>query len=74
MAASIGKCTRNTDGAERIEAIKVDVVKKPAGDDRKLKVLVHQQDEGWKGWTDEGYATGTDGMGIRLEAIKMVLQ
>ena len=63
-----------TGQAERIEAIKVDVVKKPDGDDRKLKLLVHQQDIGWKGWIDEGYATGTDGMGIRLEAVRMVLE
>lgn len=56
--------------AERIEAIKIDVVEKPAGAG-KLKFMVHQENQGWKGWTDEGYASGTDGMGLRLEAIKI---
>ena len=60
--------------SKRIEAFMARVIKRPAGDKRKLYYRVHQQDVGWKAWTPENYATGTDGMGIRLEALQMKLQ
>lgn len=58
---------------QRVEDIIVGVSKRPEGDTRQLRFQVHQQDAGWKSWTKEGYASGTDGMGLRLEAIRMVI-
>ena len=58
----------------RIEMVKVDVIKRPANDKRRLKFRVHEQNTGWKGWTAEGYASGTDGLGRRLEAVQIVIE
>lgn len=55
----------------RIEMIIVRVVKRPAGDNRRLWFRVHQQNVGWKGWTEEGFATGSDAEAMRLEALQM---
>lgn len=55
----------------RIEAVIIEVDKRPANDKRKLQFQVHQSYHGWKPWTDEGYCSGTDDMGIQLEAIRM---
>ena len=63
-----------TGEALRIEDVIIEVKKRPAGDNRKLYFRVHQQDVGWKAWTEEGNASGTEGMGIRLEAIQMKIQ
>ena len=60
-----------TGKSKRIEDIIIRVTNRPANDKRKLYFRVHQQDYGWKAWTEEGFASGTDGMGIRLEAIQM---
>ena len=60
--------------AKRIEAVMIKVLKRPEGDKRKLWFRVHQQNVGWKAWTQEGYSSGTDGMGIRLEAIQMKIE
>ena len=57
----------------RIEDIIIGVSKRPAGDTRHLEFCVHQQDVGWKAWTREGNASGTDGMALRLEAIRIRL-
>lgn len=57
-----------------IECVMLGVSKRPEGDKRRLRFRVHQQDKGWKGWTLEGFASGTDGMGLRLEAIEMVIK
>ena len=61
----------------RIEDVIIGVSKRPAGDTRKLRFCVHQQDYaesgGWKAWTEEGNASCTDGMSIRLEAIRIVI-
>lgn len=57
----------------RIEDVIIGVSKRPAEDTRHLEFRVHQQDTGWKAWTREGNASGTDGMAIRLEAIQMRL-
>jgi len=57
-----------------VECIMIEVKEKPAGDNRKLYFKVHQENAGWKGWTPEGFASGTDGMGLRLEAIQMKIQ
>lgn len=58
----------------RIEMIAIEVLKRPANDKRKLKFRVHEQNVGWKAWTSEGYASGTDGLGRRLEAIQIVIE
>ena len=60
--------------AQAIEDVSIRVTKRPKGDKRRLKFRVHQAGKGWKAWTLEGNASGTDGMGIQLEAIQMVLQ
>ena len=62
------------DEARRIESIIVRVTKRPDGDSRKLWFRVHQQGIGWKSWTQEGYASGTDGMALRLEAFQMKIE
>ena len=62
-----------TGESRRIEDIIIGVSKRPRGDARHLEFRVHQQDVGWKAWTEEGYASGTDGMSIRLEAVQMRL-
>jgi len=59
--------------SKRIEDLIVEVTKRPAGDKRKLYFQVHQAGWGWKSWTLEGYASGSDGMGVQLEAIRMKL-
>lgn len=60
--------------AQAIEDVSVRVLKRPKGDKRKLKFRVHQSGLGWKAWTTEGNTSGTDGMGIQLEAIRMVIK
>lgn len=59
--------------SQRIEDLIVEVTKRPEGDKRKLYFQVHQGGWGWKSWTLEGYASGTDGMGVQLEALRMKL-
>lgn len=66
IIGSVGK-------SQRIEDLIVEVAKRPEGDKRKLYFQVHQGGAGWKSWTEEGYASGTDGMGVQLEAIRMKL-
>lgn len=58
----------------RIEALIIEVAKRPAGDTRKLWFRVHQQNYGWKGWTQEGFCSGTDGESIRLEAVQIEIE
>lgn len=58
----------------RMEDLIIEVVKRPEGDNRKLYFMVHQEIVGWKGWTEEGFASGTDGMGQRLEAIRIKIE
>lgn len=58
----------------RIEMLEIDVTKRPEGDTRKLKFRVHQEYVGWKAWTDEGYASGSDGLSARLEAVQIVIE
>jgi uncharacterized protein YjdB len=50
------------------------VVERPIGDTRKLRFRVHEQNAGWKAWTDEGFASGTDGLARRLEAVQFVIE
>ena len=59
-----------TGQAKRLEMLSFEVVKSPAGFGN-FDFRAHQQDVGWKGWTPSGYATGTDGQAIRLEALQM---
>lgn len=59
---------------QRIEMLEIDVTKRPAGDKRKLRFRVHQEYVGWKAWTDEGYASGSDGLYARLEAVQIVIE
>ena len=60
--------------SRRIEMLEIDVKKRPEGDNRKLRFRVHQEYVGWKAWTDEGYASGSDGLSTRLEAVQMVIE
>jgi len=55
-----------------IENLMLDAVA-PNVDTRKLHYQVHQENVGWKGVTPEGFASGTDGMGLRLEAVRVWL-
>ena len=66
-----GTVIGTTGKGNAIEMLSFEVVSKP--DNRRLKFCVHQQDNGWKGWTLDGFATGTDGMGLRLEAVKIAI-
>lgn len=59
--------------SQAIECLIVEVTKRPDGDKRKLKFKVHQANVGWHEWTDESYASGSEGMGVQLEAIRMAL-
>ena len=73
--SSVGDPIIGTIGeSKRIEAIIIRVLERPAGDNRKLWFRVHQQNYGWKAWTQEGFASGSDGESLRLEAIQMKLQ
>ena len=58
----------------RLEALIIRVLERPANDNRKLYFRVHQQNVGWKGWTEEGYCSGSDAEAMRLEAIQMKIQ
>lgn len=63
-----------TGQALRIEMIIIRVLKRPEGDKRKLYFRVHKQNYGWLGWTPEGFASGSDGESLRLEAIQLKIQ
>lgn len=63
-----------TGEAKQIEYIEIIVNNRPAGDSRKLYFQVHQANVGWKGWTEEGMASGSDGLSARLEAIRIKIQ
>lgn len=67
-----GDVIGTTGKACAIESLIVDAVA-PNGDRRKLHYQVHQENVGWKGITPEGFASGTDGMGLRLEAVRIWL-
>ena len=58
----------------QIEEIIIEVVERPDGDNRKLYFQVHQQNVGWKAWTEEGYASGSNGENLRLEAIRIKIE
>ena len=58
----------------RIEALIIEVVKRPANDRRMLYFRVHQQNVGWKGWTAEGFCSGSDAEAMRLEAVQMKIE
>lgn len=61
----------STGKAQAIEMVAFEVVENTTG--KKLEYRVHQAFTGWKEWTRAPYATGTDGMALRLEAIQMRL-
>ena len=54
----------------RLEMVEISVARRPEGDRRKLRYRVWQEGRGWKSWTPEGYPTGSEGMGARLEAFQ----
>lgn len=60
-----------TGKGQAIEDVLISVAKRPEGDKRKLYFKVHQAGTGWKDWTKEGFSSGSDGLSIPLEAIKM---
>lgn len=62
-----------TGQGKAIESLILEVRKRPTGDKKKLKFQVYQQSNGWKSETFEGYASGTDGMNLRLEAVRIWL-
>ena len=72
-ALKVGTIVGTTGKSQAIESLILDA-KAPSGDKRKLWFQVHQGNLGWKGVTQQGYASGTDGMGIQLEAIRVWLQ
>ena len=59
--------------SKRIEAVIMRVLKRP-NTKQTLYFRVHKQNYGWMDWTPEGFASGSDGEGLRLEAIQMKLQ
>ena len=63
IIGSVGK-------SQAIEMLILDA-KAPSGDERHLYSRVRQANQGWKSVTPQGYASGTDGMGLQLEAIKI---
>lgn len=65
IIGSVGK-------SQAIEMLILDA-KGPANDMRHLFYRVHQQNVGWKSVTPQGYASGTDGMSLRLEAVRIWL-
>lgn len=67
-----GDIIGSTGKGNAIENLMLDAVT-PSGDTRKLHYQVHQENVGWKGVTSEGFASGTDGMGLRLEAVRIWL-
>lgn len=67
-AVKAGNVIGTTGKGCAIECLMLDA-KSP--DNRKLYFQVHQANVGWKGKTPQGYASGTDCMGIRLEAVKV---
>lgn len=69
--ASEGAVIGTVGKGRAIEMLIFEAVEKP--DARQLRFRVHQQNAGWKSWTHEGFASGTDGMGLRLEAIEMTI-
>ena len=60
--------------SQAIEAVIIEVTKRPAGDNRKLYFRVHKQNFGWLSYTEEGYCSGSDGESLRLEAIQMKIE
>lgn len=62
-----------TGQALQIEALIIRVLRRPEGDNRKLWFRVHQQTYGWKAWTEEGFASGSDGEAMQLEALQIKL-
>lgn len=62
----------STGKSQAIEMLILDA-KAPSGDKRYLYYRVHQQNVGWKSVTPQGYASGTDGMSLRLEAVRIWL-
>ena len=63
-----------TGQSKRLECIEIEVIERPAGDKKKLYYQIHQENYGWKAWTEEGFPTGSEGEQMRLEAIRMKLE
>lgn len=57
---------------KRIEALEVVVDKNTTG--KKLRYQVHVAEHGWTGWIDAGYAAGSVGLGLAIEAVQFVLE
>lgn len=60
-----------TGKSQQLEAIEVVVDKNTTG--KKLSYRVHIATVGWVGWTEAGYATGTTGLQLGIEAIQFKL-
>lgn len=64
-----GTIIGTTGKGNAIECIILNITKHP--DKKSAYIQVHQANVGWKGVTKESYASGTDGMGMQLEAIRI---
>jgi uncharacterized protein YjdB len=68
IIGSVGK-------SQAIEAINIAVTKRPdSAKNKKLYFKVHQAQYGWKDWTKEGFTSGSDGLSLQLEAIKIKIE
>gem|GEM_PF-3219639 len=56
----------------RVEAIQVDITKDGAASDFDLNYETHVQNIGWMGMVPGGELAGTQGQGLRMEALRMV--
>lgn len=63
------KTVGTTGKGKAIEALQIRVLKKPEGAGA-LKFRVHQAQHGWKAWTAGGNSSGSDGLGLQLEAFQ----
>lgn len=57
------------DKSKRLEAIEIETIGLPTG--KKLMYRIHVQKEGWTGWVESGFTTGTTGIKKRAEAIQI---
>ena len=64
---SAGKTARNL----RMEGIKIDLKNKDGSSAVQYRAYV--QNQGWQGWHNSGELAGTEGQGLRMEALEIKL-
>lgn len=67
------KVLGTTGESKQIESIIIGVSKRPKNSNSILRFRVYQEQKCWKAWTDEGDASGSDGLHMRLEGIQIML-